>query len=356
MKKALIAGVGIALVAAVAFMAYRVNGGPQPSAGETASVSAAAPFDLSFCSDTMAVSAGTLCAIKPSATDSRIKDVYNAAGKPADQNLGFGYHVVAVPDDWQHAKGLWVHFTGSYGRPYDQRRDTYDSSVWLDELTAEGYVVIQVAYDNRFSINGELCGTRNLGHDRDNCAGEVREVALSGNATSPYRSTDAYNTIDYRLQSLLTYLKDKKVVLPGNIDPNRLDWSNVRISGHSQGGNQAYYVARKRPVAFVCILAAGYDTPDTVNPGSLAIADWFTAGTSATPLSRTAAVIAEADDSYQVFSLGLTKAVGLSFENGSIVKVTQRTFVDKNGETVNGHAGTHKDPSLKDARARACFR
>lgn len=358
MKKILIVVITVVLIL-VALVVYKAPNGkelPRPIAkGEPVSVSETIPVDTSFCADTLAKSAGTLCAIQPSKIDSHILDVSPASGLKGDESLGFGYHVLAIPDDLAQAKGIWLHFTGSYGRAYSQRTDDYSTDVWLNELMEEGYVVIQLAYDNRFSINGDLCERKNDGQDRDNCAGEVREIGLTGKGTSPYRSTDTYNTIDYRLKTLLTYIEDTQGIdLPGNIDANNIDWSKVSVSGHSQGANQAYFIAKQRPVAFVCILAGGYDSADSVNPGGLAIADWFTTGTSVTPTSKISALLTTTDDNYKTFYKGLTQAVGLPVQQ--IVIADAKKYYSSDGDEVNGHAGTIKDPTLKAKRAEACFR
>lgn len=315
----------------------------------------AVPIDLSFCDDILQTQHGTLCAIRPSATDARILDVYDDSGSLQDRALGFGYHLLALPDDWDQAKGLWIHFTGSYGRPYDQRKDAYESSVWLDELMGQGYIAIQLAYDNRFSVNGDLCGAQNPGRARDNCAGEVREIALSGEGASPYRSTDQYNTIDYRLEALVAYLEDTQgIQLSVGVSSDGIDWGTISVSGHSQGANQAYYIAKERAVAFACILAGGYDSADSVDPGPLAIADWFTTGASATPLSHIGALLTTTDDNYRAFHAGLTQAVGLSPDQ--IVIDNNAPYHDEVGQEIDGHAGTIKDPKLKTERAEACFR
>src|SRR3989344_6100808 len=138
MKKMLvILGIVAIIAGSAGYLAYK-KFGPKSyhitPGGEPASVSAAAPFDLSFCADTLAVEGGTLCASRPSATDERIKDAYDENGSTRDQALGFGYHVVAIPDDWERAKGVWIHFTGTSGRPYTDRRDAYENATWLSEL------------------------------------------------------------------------------------------------------------------------------------------------------------------------------------------------------------------------------
>ena len=328
---------------------------PPPIIKNVPSVSSVIPIDTAFCEDTLATKSGTLCAVKPSKTDARITDVGETTGKIKFRKTGFGYHTVGIPDDLANAKGIWVHFTGSYGKPYNQNAGTFADSVWLDEVMAAGYVVIQLAYDNQYSVNYDLCGVKTEGHNRDNCAGEVREIGQTGQGESPYRSTDAFNTIDYRLEKLLAYLENTQGIdLPGTIDPTNVDWSTLHLSGHSQGANQAYYIAKNRLVAGACIIAGGYDTGDTVNPNKLNIADWFLKEGNQTPLSAVRAILATTDDSYQLFLTGLTKAVALPSDQ--IIIVDKKVYTDENGTEVKGHPGVIKDPSIKAERAEACFR
>ena len=262
---------------------------------------------------------------------------------------------MGVPNASTTTKGIWIHFSGSGGRGYDQKTDKYEDPLWLTELMGEGYVVLQIAYDNSISVNGGLCGPDTKGYTRDNCAGEVREIALTGKGTSPYRTTDIYNTIDYRLQALLIYLENKtNFELPGDINPQNIDWSKLSVSGSSQGAGQAYYIAKQRSVAYACLLSGGYDYPDTINPGNIDIADWFTTGTSMTPISKIGALIATTDERYENFLFGLTQVVGLP--STQVIVADEKKYTNINGEKTGGHTATSKAPSLKDKRAEACFK
>jgi hypothetical protein len=316
------------------------------------SVTTATAPDFSVCADTLVTTSGTFCAIAPSKTDAQISDISPDKGQKKD---GFGYHVVAIPNADIEQKGVWVHFSGSGGRSYDQDSKKYNEELWLTELMAEGYVVLQLAYDNSQSVNGGLCGPDTDGNTRDNCAGEVRELALTGTGYSPFRTTTTYNSIDYRLKTLLSYLTQKtNFNLGTDLDPNNIDWSKISVSGHSQGGSQAYYIAKKRLVASACLLSSGYDYPDTVNPGPVAIADWFTTGTSMTPVSRIGAVIATTDERYENFLVGLTNVIGLPADQVLIAREPE--YKNTSGKNTGGHNAPNKAPALKAERARACFR
>lgn len=307
-----------------------------------------------FCDDMQNETSGVLCAVKPSGLDARTKDIYGTT-TAADENLGFGYHVVGIPKNFDPNKGLWLHFTGTYGRPYHQGNRTFDSSTWLKEIMAQGYVVIQLAYDNRFSVNSDTCQAPKPGYNRNNCAGEVREEVMTGVNLTPYRATDTYNSVDFRLKVLLTFLQAQaNVRLPSNLNPNNIVWSELTLSGHSQGGNHAYYVAKNRGSRFTCMLGAPYDVPDSVNPGAAQIADWFTTGSSLTSLSKLGQLIATEDDFYQSFKGGAS-IIGLTIEQQAF-EVSQAPYLNSEGVEMSGHAAVIGVPSLETMRARACFR
>ena len=309
--------------------------------------------DQFLCANQKSMSNGTLYAIVPSSLDSRTKDL-NGTATVQDQNLGFGYHVVAVPKNYDPNKGLWIHFAGTYGRPYNQKDLSFSSADWMNEILGQGYTVIQIAYDNRTSVN-DTCIAPNPAYNHNNCAGEIRQETLTGVDLSPYRTTDAYNSVDYRLQVLLTYLQAHSgVKLPANLNPNNVVWSDITVSGHSQGGNLAYYVAKNRGVKFACMLGSPYDVGDSVNPGSVPIADWFTTGVSLTPVNRLGHFVTKEDDNYSSFHAGAL-FVGMTYGQEAF-ETSQPPYHNSEGEEINGHAASVGDPKLASLRAQACFR
>jgi hypothetical protein len=356
--------------------AYNVDNATTSCAVTVNATPATQAPDLSFCDAKLSLSAGTLCAVAPSKTDARILDNSLPTGssyisKSQDAHYGFGYHVIAVPKDTAHIKGTWIHFSGSYGRAYDQNSmatntiDKYATNLWLNELMAQGYVVIQLAYDNRFSVNSDLCvaSTSKMnpatGYYVDNCAGKVREMGLTGAGDGAgVRYDDQYNTIDYRIQALLTYLGTKKFTFPEKFDPLNFDWSKVHVSGHSQGANQSYYIAQKRKVAGSCMLAGAYDKPDAVNLSTnplYYIADWIlsSVATSKTPTSLQRATMTKTDDSYTSFYNA--DSLILKLPASQLLVVPAATYHNSYGEVVDGHAAILVDPSLAPYRAQACF-
>lgn len=307
---------------------------------------------LSTCETTLVLDAGTLCVLRPSAFDPATRDIFGDATLP-DSLLGFGYHVVAVPSHPDPTKVLWVHFSGTYGRPYDPATGEAATREWLNELMEQGYTVIQPAYANRRAVNDD-CAATAPGADRDDCAGEIREEVLTGIDHSPYREVAAADALDHRLRLLLEHVEAHSPLLPDALDPGAVDWSQVRVSGHSQGGNLAYYIARFRGVRYACMLGSPYDVADTVDRTFPFIADWFKRGTPLTDVPNLGQFITMEDENYGPFRgaaayLGLT--VGLdAFE------ISDPPYATAAGEELNGHAASVADPDLASYRAQACFR
>ena len=108
--------------------------------------------DLSSCDDVYETEHGSLCAIQPSRIDPDARDHFGQESI-ADQTLGFGYHVVAFPKPDANIRGVYVHFTGSMGRAYDQRNATFPSATILNEAMQNGLITIQLAYHNRYAVN-----------------------------------------------------------------------------------------------------------------------------------------------------------------------------------------------------------
>ncbi len=307
-------------------------------------------LEMSFCDDQTNVTSGRLCAIKPSRLDKRTKDTFGAA-TVQDQSFGFGYHVVAVPNIYRADRGLWIHFTGTYGRPYNQASGDFSTSTWLNELLEQGYVVLQIAYDNRFSIN-DTC-LSGAGKNRNNCAGEARAEVLIGFDYTPLRETDSFNSIEYRLEILLSYLQlIPNFPLPSNIQAETFTWADAKLSGHSQGGNQAYYIAKYYGVKFACMLGSPYDVDDTVYPSATPIADWFRVPGSMTPVNNLGQFITQEDDNYNSFNQG-AGYIGLT-DGVQAYEASSPPYFNEKGETISGHAAAVGEPKFKSLRASAC--
>ncbi len=176
---------------------------------------------------------------------------------------------------------------------------------------------------------------------------------LTGIDKSPFRQTDLANSIDHRLKLLLIHLKENGFPL-GDIDPNNVNWADIRVSGHSQGGNKTYYIAKFRGVKFACMLGAPFDVNDTVSPGAPNIADWFKVDIDKTPVSQMGEFVTTEDDNYGSFHGG-TEYIGLRY-GFEAAETTQAPYFNAAGESIDGHAASVADPKLKSLRAKVCFR
>ncbi|MFO8036640.1 MAG: hypothetical protein R6U57_08475 [Anaerolineales bacterium] len=120
---------------------------------------------------------------------------------------------------------------------------TPDYYTHLMEASAEaGLYVIDLRYPNDKSVNLQLCP-----RDPDpNCHEKIRAEIVEGDALSPRVTVDPANSIEGRLRSALLHLRE---AFPGEgweqflNGKDEVVWSSVVVSGHSQGGGHATYLA-----------------------------------------------------------------------------------------------------------------
>ncbi len=326
-------------------------GGGQPQASATGSGGGGGTpellADLSLCEAVHNVEHGALCAIRPSDTDPAIRD-FNIS--PTTPGPGFGFHAVGVPNT-DTAKGIWVHFGGSFGSPYLPTSDKFASRVWLNDILGEGYIVLQVAYSNPQSISESICNPQSPGYQVDNCSGDARREVLEGVDVSTELDVPFEDSVNRRLDRLLAYLHDSGWSFPGIAEG--VDWPSWWVSGHSQGAGHAYYVAKNYGSVFACHLGGPYDYPDAVAPGASPIADWYLVPGSATPVEKLGAFVVTSDPFYSGF-VGAYGVMGL--EQGVHWFDATGTFTNDLGEEVDGHAASIAAPELAPQRAQACFR
>lgn len=228
---------------------------------------------------------GTLCAIKPSDTDTRSMPIKDKG----DTNLGFGYHVVGVPDNLNENTPVLLHFTGSYGRAYDQsksggngqvRGGEFSTQLFLGEAVKKGYFVIQLAYANYLSVNLDICNGTRRNRTYDYCSSNARFEILFGDNLSDKIQVSESDSWNYRLSRLLIYLQRKGITIPSSLRPRMRDiynWTNLNelsFSGHSQGAGHAHLIGKFFRTKSVCLISGGYDRADMQNPINHK-ADWL---------------------------------------------------------------------------------
>lgn len=310
--------------------------------------------DITLCDANSTVSNGLLCAIRPSRLDAASRDVYSSANT-GDFLLGFGYHVVAFPKTGTEIKGINIHLTGSYGRPYNQFSDKFDTSLFLNESLGEGYINIQLAYNNRFAINFDECGGTAANFNVDNCSGDVREEKITGEDVSIQTDTPVADSIEFRLVKLVEYFQNEGFDFPLEIATNSIiNWDLLRVSGHSQGATHALYLSKYFSAKHACLLAGGYDVADTtpsIPPEN--IADWLLDTSAQIDINKVTALVSTDDDSYDAFIraydyLGLVKGVHYEEFSGA-------PYANKSGTNITGHGATALDPRFGNLRITACF-
>lgn len=319
---------------------------------------------------------GTLCAVKPSATALKNQPIKDAGANP---KLGFGYHAVGVPDNLNADTPVLFHFTGSYGRAYDQsvrngegelKGGNFPTRLFLGEAVQKGFLVLQLAYANDKSVNGDLCNVKLKPKPTDWCSSRAREEILLGYDAHDLLQVNAANGWENRLKRLLVYLKNKKFPLPRALNPDRLDWNQwsnfnkFSVSGHSQGGGHAHYIAKYVRMKSACLISGGYDQADLQNPKNV-YADWLNDPTRyATSKDAFGALAIKGEDGYDAFTgmyeekINMTKGIDY-FTAGN------KEYHNKYGELItdlfdptqlNPHGSAIAALELRNIRNKACFK
>jgi|688.fasta_scaffold66685_3 dienelactone hydrolase len=163
--------------------------------------------------------------IKPSQTDKEINDPNND-------------YLVATSKISEKTNKLVIFLPGTFGNPDDY-------SLLNSWLADQGYYSISISYPNDSAVVS-VCKNS---FDED-CAGKIREERFSGKDKSELVKVSQSNSIENRIQKLLVYLKknDKNNNWSQFLKNDETNWSNIIVSGHSQGGGMVAYIAKKRLV------------------------------------------------------------------------------------------------------------
>jgi hypothetical protein len=99
------------------------------------------------------------------------------------------------------------------------------------------------------------------------------------------------NDMDSRLAALVAGLQSSGLVnpLPDALAGPSIDWSRIRVGGHSQGGGQAGVIAKRRLIERACMFSSPTDTDTALGPASWIAPEWVT------PLDRRRAVVHQED-------------------------------------------------------------
>lgn len=326
---------------------------PEDSPGENEDSPADVSLKLDFCLENRDTGVGNLCVIRPSDTDSEIKDF----AFPSGSGAGYGYHVIGFPKDLSSIKGVWIHFGGSYGKPHNPNNGGEIASLlWLNELMNQGYLVLQLAYANQKAVNLDYCKAGTPGSQIDRCSYKVRQEILKGEDLTDLLDVNPANSYFHRLDAAIDYLKQQGIPLPQALSSGAVDWSKIVVSGHSQGAGHAAMMAKYTRVRAACLIGGPYDTPDIVNLQTPLIADWYLDPEQETPIKYYGAFVVDTDIHYDQFIktydiLGLVK-------NSSWFESPGMVYTNKDGEPIpveDGHPASISALELAPQRAKACF-
>ncbi len=290
---------------------------------------------------------GFICALQPSRIDPLAMDVAGPSG--GDALLGFGYHAIAFPKNNFNPQNVYVHFTGTFGRPYSVSSSEFGSLTFLEESLSSGYIMIQPAYNNRFAVNSsdECAGNTTV----DNCAGKVRLEKIKGTDESSVTTVNVADSIETRIIKIIEYFESNGFNFPQNfVSGSTLNWSRLYLGGHSQGSGHALYIGKNFGARNVCVLGGTYDVADSV-PSVPAenMADWLLDSNFVMSKSNIKAFLTVEDSSYASFSSAL------SFVNITTNAVSSPPYFDADSNSINGHAAPIQDPKFSTERASACF-
>lgn len=153
-----------------------------------------------------------------------------------------------VPND-----KLLIHLVGSFDNP---ARTTFFPTLAANH----GYKVIVLKYPNGTAAVS-ACGNNT---DID-CFRRYRHEIVFGEDSSSEVSVDASDCILNRVEKLLTFLESNYPAENwGNFlaAPATIDWSDITVSGHSQGGGHAAFLAQQFQVDRALMFASPNDYSD----------------------------------------------------------------------------------------------
>ncbi len=236
--------------------------------------------------------------IPPAATDGRIDDYLED-------------HVVYRLAGGATRGRLFVFLPGSFGRPTQVQ-------LILEEAARAGYHAVGLRYPNRWTVAG-LCRNR-----RDpRCFDHVRSEIFDGTDRSPLVDVRRPNSIENRLEKLLTFLETE---FPGQgwaqflTEGGQVDWAHTVVAGHSQGGGHAAFMGRDRLLAGVLMFGSPADSSRAFRRPALWLGD-----PHRTPTSRYYAFSHEDDNPTN--QLAAWRALGLDgFGETVVVEASSSPF------------------------------
>lgn len=146
---------------------------------------------------------------------------------------------------------------------------------FLSVARARGFHVLALDYWNDGKSVEMTCGTNAA------CYTEMQQNRLDGTDPNQFSAVDPQNSIVDRLTAAINYLDaaDPRGGWARFATPQGIDWSDIVVAGHSQGGGESAYIAHIHRVLGVLMFSSPVDSDQGVD------ASWM--GTpGATPASR----------------------------------------------------------------------
>ena len=158
-------------------------------------------------------------------------------------------NVVLLPDGQGKDAPLAIFLPGSNGRPQNVLP-------LLQTVAQQGYRVIGLSYDDSPSVS-QVCPKQ----PEPACSARFREMRAFGRGSGPVSNPPA-EAVDARLIALLQYLNREHpdAGWSAYLTPdNRPQWSQMLVSGLSQGAGMAAYIAKFYPVYRVVLFSSPWD-------------------------------------------------------------------------------------------------
>jgi hypothetical protein len=162
-----------------------------------------------------------------------------------------------------------------------------DYTEFLAAARLRGYHVLALDYWNDGKSVEQTCGTD------PNCYTDMQRNRLNGSRPSSFSAIDPGNSIVHRLTDAIMHLESSDPLGGwGRFLTRRgIEWSDIVVAGHSQGGGESAYIAHIHSVLGVLMFSSPVDSDNGVD------ASWMSHH-GATPLSRMYGF----DDSGDIFS------------------------------------------------------
>jgi Alpha/beta hydrolase family len=158
---------------------------------------------------------------------------------------------------------------------------------FLSAARETGYHVLALDYWNTGRSVERTCGVNSA------CYTEVQRNRLDGSEPTRFSSVNPANSIVNRLRVSLRHLQrvDPAGRWQQYVTGSAIDWANIVVAGHSQGGGEAAYISHIHAVRGVLMFSSPVDSDNGVN------ASWMSSS-GATPASRMYGF----DDSSDIFN------------------------------------------------------